>query len=314
LANGQRAIYRTLLSGLESFAGEIRLPLKPVNEISLIFDCILLDNPLIYYLSSFNHSNDLHKNTLLIKPNYKYARSFVKQNTSIINKYLRVYDAVKNKSDVDKEIFVHDYCLNNFCYDNAYHDYSYSVLGLVLNRTAVCEGIAKFVKLSLDYLDVSSLVVFGKAKNPVNDDTAERHAWNIVEIEGMTYHLDVTFDMTLKSKLNRYDYFNLSDDDIKREHTISNGVPLCSTKGNDYFSVNSLVVFNPVELDKFIEHSLMHGKKNIMVKLKNVKDTANVVDKVISIAQQQYANIYKCTAMVEVKYNPSQLVFEINYL
>jgi len=51
-----------------------------------------------------------------------------------------------------------------------------------------------------------------------------------------------------------------------------------------------------------------------MVKLKNVKNTKAIVDKVISIAQQQYSNVCKRSVMVEVKYNPIQLVFEINFV
>lgn len=314
LNDEQKKLYRVMMCGIESMKREIKLPLRPVNEISLIFNSILLDNPMIFYVSSFNQASDLYKQKCIVRPDYKYARNFVKQHISYVQDYLRVFDALKAKSDIDKEIYVHDYCLNNFCYDYNFGDYSYSVLGPVLDSTAVCEGIAKFVKLSLDYLGVNSLVVYGRAKNPAFDDKMEMHAWNIVEIEGKTYHLDVTFDMSLKDKVNRYDYFNLADDDIKKDHTIINDLPPCTTVGNDYFAANLLVVHTPMELEKFIGNCLMHGKKNIMVKLKNVTDTEAIVDKVMSIAQQQYGNIYKCNGMVEVNYNSSQLIFEINFV
>jgi mannose/fructose/N-acetylgalactosamine-specific phosphotransferase system component IIB len=91
-------------------------------------------------------------------------------------------------------------------------------------------------------------------------------------------------------------------------------LPACTTIGNDFLTVNSLVTNTPFELEKFIGNSLMHGKKNIMVKLKNVKDTDSIIDKVVDIAHQQYGNIYKCNARVEVSCNPSQLVFEINFV
>lgn len=314
LNDEQKKLYRVMLSGIESMTKEIKLPLKPTNEISLIFNSILLDNPMIFYVTSFSQGSDLYKQKCVIMPDYKYAKSFVRQHTNLIRDYLRAFNVVKGKSDVDKEIYVHDYCLNNFLYDNNFNDYSYSVLGLVLNNTAVCEGISKFVKLALDYLGVNSLVVHGRAKNPAYDDTMEMHAWNIVEVEGKTYHLDVTFDMSLKNKVNRYDYFNLADEDIKKEHTIINTLPPCTTVGNDYLSANSMVTYTPVELEKYIGNALMHGQKTIIVKLKNVKDTETVVDKVMHIVQQQYGNIYKCSGMVEVSYNSCQLVFEINFV
>ena len=215
LTDEQKKLYRVIKSGLESMTKEIKLPLKPINEISLIFNSILLDNPMIFYVSSFSQTNDLYKQKCIVRPDYKYALSFVKQHVSYIQDYLKAFDGIKAKSDIVKEIYVHDYCLNNFRYDYSFGEYSFSVLGLVLNGTAVCEGIAKFVKLSLDYLGVNSLVVYGRAKNPIYDDKMEMHAWNMVEIERKTYHLDVTFDMSLKVKVNRYDYFNLADEDIK---------------------------------------------------------------------------------------------------
>ena len=316
LTDGQKLLYKSLSPGIESLAGEIKLPLRPLNEISLVLNCILLDNPMIFYVTSFNMLSDLHKQKCIVRPEYKYSPSLIKQSLATVLKYMQVFDVVKSRSDIDKEIFVHDFCLNNYTYDYSFNDYSFSVLGPVFNKTAVCDGISKFVKLSLDYLGVYSLVVHGKAKNPANanDDVMERHAWNIVEIEGKTYHLDVTFDLSLKDKVNRYDYFNLADQDIKKEHSIVGRVPECATVGNDYFSVNSMVAYSPVELDKFIEKGLMHGKKNIVVKLKNVKDTETIVAKVLSLAQQQYGRIYKCSGMVEVKYNSSQLVFEISFM
>ena len=50
-----------------------------------------------------------------------------------------------------------------------------------------------------------------------------RHTWNIVRINGQYYHLDATFDNTLGKNEDgltsiRYDYFNLDDKNIFRDH------------------------------------------------------------------------------------------------
>jgi len=314
LNDEQKTAYVLILSGIKSFSNEIKLPIRPINEISMIFESVLLDNPLVFYVSSFTCTNDLYKKSCKIKPNYKYAKHFIKENIELANRYLQKFDFLKTTGDINKELYIHDYCLNNFHYDNTIGDYSGSILGPILNKSAVCEGISKFVKLVFDYLNLKSLIVYGKAKNPTSDSTLERHAWNIVRVGGKSYHLDVTFDMTLKYKINRYDYFNLADEDISCDHMIISKVPNCTMHGNDYMSINSLVVHNPAELAKYIENSLIHGKKIIIVKLQNVKDTDNIVDKVIAIAQQQYDNIHKRNVAIEVRYNPSQLVFEINFM
>jgi len=78
--------------------------------------------------------------------------------------------------------------LQNFTYDYSFGDYSHSILGIILKSTVVCDGISKFVKFALDYLGVKCIVVFGKGLNPLTGK-AEKHAWNIVKLEGNAYHL-----------------------------------------------------------------------------------------------------------------------------
>jgi hypothetical protein len=310
----QKTVYKRLASGIKSFNIEIELPMRPVNEIFMVFESVLLDSPLLFYVSSFSYVNDLYKSKIIIQPEYKYKRKDVKQIEVEILKYLTAFDGIKSRSDIDKEIYVHDYCLNNFKYDYSFGNYSSSVLGLVLNKTAVCEGIAKFVKLSLDYLGMKSIVVFGKATDPLGNTENDRHAWNIVFVDGNAYHLDVTFDMTLTNKTNRYDYFNLTDEDIKKDHLIINDIPVCTTVGNDFMSINSLVAYNSTQLGKIIENCLMHGKKNIIAKVKNVNDLEGIIDKVATIAKEQYWFLYRCNPVFDISCNQSQLVFEINFI
>ena len=313
LNDGQKAVYKKMLSGFESFSQEIVLPIMPVNETSKIFNYILLDNPLLFYVSSFSQSNDLYKKRCAVIPEYKYMRKFVRECNNSITTFLGIFETVRTKIDIDKEINIHDYCLNNLRYDYNYNDYSNSILGVVLNKSAVCEGISKFVKLAFDYLGIKSLVINGKAKNPLQDSSIETHAWNIVEIAGNAYHLDVTFDMTLKGKTNRYDYFNLCDEDVKKDHVIINDAPLCTTIGNDYFSNHSLVMRNPAELENYLRNSLMKGKKEITVKVLNVRDTENISDRILDIARKQFMSIYNNSTVIEISSNMTQMVFEISF-
>jgi len=313
LTEEQKKIYKELLAGIRACKKEIKMPIRPINEISMIFSFILLDNPILFYVSTFSMSSDLYKKKCAIAPEYNYARSEINESKNKIMKHLAMFDTIMNKRNDEKELIVHDYCLDNFSYDYSFSDYSYSVLGPVLSKKAVCEGIAKFAKLAFDYLGVKSLVVSGKAKNPAQDSKMEGHSWNIVKINGKTYHLDVTFDMTVKNQANRYDYFNLSDDEIKKDHVIINDVPTCSTTGNDYYSANSLTISSIAELDNYIGKALRQGKRSILVKIANEKYTDAAVNRVMVIAQRQYSRIHTGGTMVETSYNSSQMVFEIDF-
>lgn len=126
------------------------------------------------------------------------------------------------------------------------------------------------------------------------------------------YGLDVTFDMTITDKLNRYDYFNLCDEDIKKDHCIISNVPKCITKGSDYFSINSLLANNIAELAKIISDNLRNGKKSFLVKFADVEDTNGILDEVMNIAQQQFQKNHR-SGITTINHNLSQCVFEINY-
>jgi len=319
LSDEQETVYEAVLSGVMRYDTEIRVTNIPDNEMSVVYNAVMFDNPMIFYVSGFDRLRSSFGKGCSIEPKYKYSKQFSTENAAAVKNYLRVFDPIKDKSDEAKEAYIHDYCLDNFGYDYQRTEYSYSVLGPVLKQSAVCEGIAKFVKLAFDYLGVKSLVVSGTAINPGHNKT-EPHAWNIVKIIGKTFHLDVTFDMTMmasgnaasKGKNKRYDYFNLSDADIKKDHVINGSVPACTTVGGDYFSVNSLVMNDPDEFENHVAKVLRQGSKNILVKLMNVQDTETITGKLMEIVQCQYAKVYKSGCTMEGKCNPNQMVFEIN--
>ena len=98
LTNEQKELYQVLLHGVEACATEIKLPLRPTNELLLVFNSILLDHPMIFYVSSFHQTSDLHKQICVIEPDYQYAKRFVKENTNTINAYLQTFDRIRLKA------------------------------------------------------------------------------------------------------------------------------------------------------------------------------------------------------------------------
>lgn len=72
-----------------------------------------------------------------------------------------------------------------------------------------------------------------------------RHTWNIVKVGGVYYHLDATFDNTL-GKSNqvqdiRYDYFNLDDKSIFRDHEpLIAPAPHCTEHEHFYYKEKKL--------------------------------------------------------------------------
>jgi len=314
LNNELKRVYIQICKGISCLNNSIVLPLINKNKLSLIYESVLLDNPIFFYTISYQCVIDFNNQRILLTPIYRYTDEVIKQSAETLNGYLHRFDVVKHKSDVEKELYVHDFCLENFSYDYTFNKYSFSPLGLLVYKTGVCEGISKFVKIVMDYLKVECMLVSGTARSAENKPP-ELHMWNIVSINGNAYHLDVTFDMSQTNRVKRYDYFNLPDVEIKRDHFITTKAPKCNAVGRDYYSANSLVFFDLKEMGKHIKKELLAGKRFIVVKFGNrqFSSSTNIVEQVAGASIPQYQRLFNRSVSAEIAYNPSQCVFEVAF-
>lgn len=124
----------------------------------------------------------------------------------------------ENMTDVEKALVVHDYMALNYRYD--YDNYlndtipreSYTMTGLLTNKTGVCQAYSDTYKYIMNLLDISCVTVSSDSMN---------HAWNMINLDGNWYHVDVTWDDPVVDLIGRvrHEYFLLSDNEIKeRKH------------------------------------------------------------------------------------------------
>ena len=103
----------------------------------------------------------------------------------------------------------------------------------------VCEGIAKAVKVLCDALGLWCMIVI--CGNNPEKGIKYRHTWNIVKLGGKYYHMDVTFDNSLSHNGIRYDYFNLDDKNIFRDHEpLIAPAPHCTDGDHFYYREKKL--------------------------------------------------------------------------
>lgn len=92
--------------------------------------------------------------------------------------------------------------------------------GKLINKKAVCEGYAAAFKAFMDELNIPCKLVSGEATSNGDFTGGINHAWNRVEVDGVWYQIDVTWDDPVpdqKGKV-RYKYFFLSDEEMNRTH------------------------------------------------------------------------------------------------
>ena len=172
-------------------------------------------------MSSYKYRYYKDSPNLIFIPEYLFDKKKIcehqKAMTARVEKLIR---PAQKLSEWEKEKYVHDFICENIRYDKLKKSYSHEIIGPLGQGVGVCEGIAKAVKVLLDALGVWCVIAI--CGNNPEKGIKYRHTWNIVKIGGTYYHLDTTFDNTLgkdrETSEIRYDYFNLDDSQIFRDH------------------------------------------------------------------------------------------------
>ena len=219
----QQAVYHGMLQGINALDSEIQIPRIDGRELYDIFFQMRLDHPEVFWATGYQY---------------------------------------RDLSEWEKEKYIHDFICENVTYDKLKKAYSHEIIGPLGHGVGVCEGIAKSVKVLCDALGIWCMIAI--CGNNPEKGIKYRHTWNIVKIGGQYYHLDVTFDNTLgKHSLAgqelRYDYFNLEDKKIFRDHEpLIAPAPSC-TDGDHFYYREKKLSFTKIE--DVYKRSLQAAKK-----------------------------------------------------
>ncbi len=131
--------------------------------------------------------------------------------TALKNEVEKIKSKVTARDPYGIELQLHDILCQRVTYNNAPTSLSYTAYGALVEGQAVCEGYTRAMQMMLYEFGILSTTVSGVAEGP--------HMWNLVQINGKWYHLDVTWD-DQQSGI-RHNYFNLTDTNIKKDHSIN---------------------------------------------------------------------------------------------
>ena len=119
---------------------------------------------------------------------------------------------------------IYDWICDNVIYDypnlnNEDYKIQYTAYGALIDGTSVCQGYANlFYRLALE-AGVDTRIISGVAYTDPNDPSvSEGHAWNIVRLGSLYYHLDSTWD----AGEEEYSWF-LKGGDTLADHERSDG-------------------------------------------------------------------------------------------
>lgn len=121
-------------------------------------------------------------------------------------------------TDFEKEVALHDYLVEHCKYSQDVSQPSgsdiYRAYGALVNGDAVCNGYAEALQLLFACAGIESQFVIGTA------DEVD-HAWNLVRLDGVWYHLDATWNDPLPDQegVAVHSFFNVTDEIMEQSHT-----------------------------------------------------------------------------------------------
>ena len=223
------------------------------SQIKKVVYAFQFDNPEIFWISNlFNYSNNQNKTVIHLTSIFsksekeKAVKKFNEKISEITSKASRL------PNEYEKELFIHDYLIENCSYKKSTSPNNYKIYtayGCLVEKEAVCEGYSKAMQILLCNLGIKCQTITGSREK-------EDHMWNVAKIDNNWYHVDVTWDCV--GELQKYDYFNLSDELIKKSHSINSiatetsdfsqdkkynfDLPKCTSMKKNYLEINSVKI------------------------------------------------------------------------
>lgn len=195
------------------------------EQAMAVWHLVILDNPEFYFIEKTVLTSDKE---IIILCNEMYAK--YEQRLVVDSKINELKNAINKSSDMLTNIdSIYAYIKENMQY--AYEDNdtrtpktdfdSYELSGALLYKEGVCEAYCKLFGYLLKINQIKSIMYVGNGI--LLSGNYVRHSWTLIEINGLYYGFDITWDDSNSNKENYgLSYENLSKRHVPIEFSSSN--------------------------------------------------------------------------------------------
>ena len=258
------------------FVNEYKIPTGQINELaSLIYD----NCPELFHIASLQYY-PVNGYIYTLIPTYsctpeEYAVMLDECEKSA-DKLLEGIKGNDSLGEVEKALLLHDRIavLCEYDYENylngAIPRESYNMYGTLVNQFAVCQGYAETYLYLLRQVGLDGYICESDELN---------HAWNIIEVDGEEYHVDITWDdktWDVTGKVYHDNFLRSSEGIYATGHDATDYIttPVATTY-DDYFWQDSQAAFQLLDDEiYYIDYSDAYIRRySDNSDVKNVSDT-----------------------------------------
>lgn len=243
------------------------------------------DHPEVYWLNSgFEYMEATVEGTTYIysmQQSYLFSRSEIALYNSRLEE--RVNELLEGITDhmpmAQRERIVHDRLLLSAVYDTTYAaSNNHDLLGVLLYGTGVCESYARAFQYLMQRCGIPCILPTGASY------AGELHMWNAVQLDGVWYQVDPTWNDPTVEGIARtdyitYQYYNVTTEEMQLSHVqfrdrgyfdndypVSYPIPACT--GTVYSFVEQYAIevssFDVDVLAPAIAQSILDGRQAVI--------------------------------------------------
>lgn len=200
------------------------------SDVRHAIRCVMRNNPDIFW---FVHQYHFDKGNGIVSFRYRCSAercSIIQESVNdVVEKDFHI-KYVRTLTQLEQVAYVYKWMLA-YCNYNVNSAYNQNIDSVFVRRNSVCTGYAKATQYLFKLLGIESHLVFGRLNNDIEEG---RHCWNVVNIGGRYYHLDVCLgDLVLEDVLKKagiaaiqhygdynYNCFCVTTKEILKTHSI----------------------------------------------------------------------------------------------
>lgn len=118
LDRAEKAAYEQMKTGLEALAPSIRVVRLESERLAEVYLRLKLDTPLLFYVVGYSYRYYPGADHVELIPEYLFEKSKIRTHQQAISARMqRLVRPLQGKSQLEKELAIHDFILENVRYD-----------------------------------------------------------------------------------------------------------------------------------------------------------------------------------------------------
>ena len=292
LEPAERVLYVEMYQILALLEEDILLSATDVSLLSSVYQAVINDHPEFFYLNGYTYTRYMQQGEIkyiTFSGRYLYDAGEVERRQAEIDRIVdaKMPELLKN-SHYETVKSVYEYLILSTEYSMDSPD-NQNICSVFLDKKSVCNGYAKAAQYLLGSYGIPCIIVNGTA-------AGNAHAWNIVEISGAYYHMDVTWGdpsfYTLEGEEKSgvpdidYSYLCVTEAEIGRNHSMDDtfALPSCDAVQDNYFVREGRYLYGYEEekIRAIFEEAKERGEHIVWIKASDRQAYQSIYDNLIN--------------------------------